>query len=552
MGQKMKIVNFLLVLVLISDHAIAQGSTQSAATQVPAKNNKDTKKQGAKTTTTSATPKKVTINDPNFKPVKCHKDLIESQGLKGNNFSKNESMDMCGSMKNGSCCDIEDQIHMFNYWNGEVGSSELKNKFKEYQDIYERHLRTVSKLMLTASKLNSKIRVLNNCKMITQTIKKFNFTQAMPKLKENSQRVFTLWENSYKGFYCTICNGENQKFFDLNRQTIQISADYCWNVASKNVPFLLYFHNHLSFLTNLLTNFVTWCDKEGNFEYQQISTHLTVAADLDVREELMACKSNLNSPDWLTSCMPICQRVSLVNFPEFFKPHMRTFERLHIYLQKMEKKFEDPQPVANNKDKSKDIKKTDTGVNKSQPAQVQGSQQTQPATPSTQSSNPTNPPAQQQTQGQQPVTPSTQPRTNSRKLRGGRKLAERNHSHHQKSSVKVTKNSNKHGIDRFLSLNEDEPPVEKQKFNVANIYYEADAEPIIVSGLDKKVSLDTFSIIVGEEGIDLYKTGQATKFTPDALTSVKALIKLGIKSGKGTEIIRGVVLVLLMAIGLFN
>ena len=547
MDRKMKIVNLLLALALIVNQAMAQGSTSSSKNSSPAKNEKDSKKSDPKAAAAQkakAAPQKITTSDPNFKPVKCHKDLIESYGLKGSNFSKNESMDMCGPMKNGSCCNIEDQIQMFSYWNGEVGTSELRNKFKEYQDIYERHLRTVSKLMIAASKLNSKIPQLNNCKMITQTIKKFKFEKAMPKLKSNLQRVFSLWENSYKGFYCTICNGENQKYIDPSRQTIQISADYCWNIASKNVPFLLYFHNHLAFLTNLLTNFVTWCDANGNFEFQQISTHLTLFADPNLREELMACKSSLNTPDWLTSCAPICQRTSLVSFSQTFKPHMRTIENLHIYLNKMWKKFDDSKPVK----EKKNAKKTDTGVSKPPSTQANPS-----ANPTTQPNNPANSPTQPQNQPRQPTTGGNQQTASKRKLRGGRKLAAGNYSHHQISSSKVTKNSKKHGIDRFLSLNSDDIPTKKEQFSVPNIYYEADAEPIIVSGLNKKVSLEDFLILIDEKGLDLHKSGQATKFTPEALTSVKALVKLGIRNGNSSSpIINGIVLFMLMAIGLFN
>ncbi len=522
----MKIVNFLLVLAITTHLTIAADTVQPTKANSGPTAPKDAKKAGK--------PKKASNDDPNFKPVKCNKDMIESYGLRGNNFSKNEPMDMCGPMKNGSCCYMEDQIQMFNYWNGEVGSSELKNKFKEYQSIYERHLATISKMTLTASKINSKISTLNNCKMITQTIKKFKFSKAAPKLKESAQKTFTLWEDSFKSAYCMMCSGENQKYIDLSRKTIQVSADYCWTVASSTVPFLLYFYNHLAFLTNLLTNFMTWCDVDGNFEYQQIASHLTVNVDASIREDLMACKSTLNSPDWLVNCMPVCQRVSAVNFPDYFKPHMREFQRIGHYWKLMNDKFEPPQPpkpaTATAAPAAKKGKKADTGVepNKQAPS-----------------------PAQQPAVANSPAKPENPPAKPVRRLRRGRKLAERKHSSH----IKVTKNSNKHGIDRFLSLNENSVAADKKMFNSANIYYEADAEPIIVGGLNRKVALETFTIIVDEEGINFQKIGQATKFTPDTLTSIKALVKLGIQSNKkasSSVVSSCVVVVLLMVIGLFN
>jgi hypothetical protein len=458
-----------------------------------------------------------TPNPPTPKPklksgkpqVVCHKDVIESYGLRAVKYSHDSPMDMCGPMKLGSCCEVQSQIQMFALWNEETRSTEMKSKFKEYQDIYENHLNTLSVVSDTSIKLNDKILFLNNCKILTQTINKFKMKEALPKLKEITGKAMSLWEDFYKGFYCGICDGENQKHIDPSRKTLQISAEFCWSVVNTSLPFLIYYNNHFETLTNIMTEMESWCDADGNFKFKQISNHLKLSSDPAIKNSIFACNANLNTPQWLAHCMPICQKVSFVNFPSIFRPNMRGYERITKYLKNQNKKFEPPaapsvqtpsSPAAANKTATPAPanKTADNGVSTS---------------PANAAAPPTDPPAAPK-----------------RSLRG-RKLASKfRKMNKQKASLKITKISNKQGIDRYLK-NEKTENEEERLSNVANMYFEADSEPIIVGMINRKVKLEDFKIKVSKDGLNFVKSGKETKFTQEAFNSVKALMKINAQNG---------------------
>ena len=69
----------------------------------------------------------------------------------------------------------------------------------------------------TAKKIETKLKFkkIANCKVIAQRIQSFEIDKLLPKIKQNLRKMEDFFYDSYKGFYCSICNYENHKFIEI-------------------------------------------------------------------------------------------------------------------------------------------------------------------------------------------------------------------------------------------------------------------------------------------------------------------------------------------------
>ncbi len=59
-----------------------------------------------------------------------------------------------------------------------------------------------------------KTRKMSNCKILSSRVINFDIKSLYDILRKNLKKAEDFFYDTYKGFYCTICNFENHKFFD--------------------------------------------------------------------------------------------------------------------------------------------------------------------------------------------------------------------------------------------------------------------------------------------------------------------------------------------------
>ncbi len=71
---------------------------------------------------------------------------------------------------------------------------------------------------------------------------------------------------SYKGLYCSICNYDYHKYFNLETKEIIYSEKFCRDIVVKSLTTLKFFHIHLQSFLNLISTFLMRCDYKGLYE----------------------------------------------------------------------------------------------------------------------------------------------------------------------------------------------------------------------------------------------------------------------------------------------
>lgn len=73
--------------------------------------------------------------------------------------------------------------------------------------------------------------------------------------------------NTYKGFYCTLCDYESHKFIDTENSKVTFSEKFCRDIIEHSLPTLMFFHVHLHKYANLVSKFMLSCDIKGDYSY---------------------------------------------------------------------------------------------------------------------------------------------------------------------------------------------------------------------------------------------------------------------------------------------
>ena len=56
---------------------------------------------------------------------------------------------------------------------------------------------------------------MSNCRLLAERITKFQIEDLKSAITKNINDMKEFFETTYKGFYCSLCDYDNHKFFDI-------------------------------------------------------------------------------------------------------------------------------------------------------------------------------------------------------------------------------------------------------------------------------------------------------------------------------------------------
>ena len=261
----------------------------------------------------------------------CRVELLASYGLKGREKPTNDPLTICKNVKN-NCCVPKDEIQIYENWSGDNGEKSLQTRFDYYQKSYEDLMKAAISAASLATQIGSGIKDMNNCKILAQTISHFKMSDVQPKISEIMKKMYSFFTTSYKGVYCTLCDGDMHQFIDPSYKEIQYSRKFCRDITANTLHFSLYFHSHFVKAINLIDRFVSSCDAEGKYTEIIIPTERALVVNAEIKQNLVNCMKDRNTDSWFDSCDYLCNRFSMVEFSSFFQPNLRKFQEVTFAL----------------------------------------------------------------------------------------------------------------------------------------------------------------------------------------------------------------------------
>lgn len=328
-----------------------------------------------------------TVNDPlkgaldkaaeASKPQKCDLYLIRSLGFKGHEFAKDMKIDMCPDMEK-SCCTRGDQLLIYKYWISDGEENQIANRFEKQRDVY---FKLIEKLIevhdrsQTIFSLVENDKVRRNCKILSQKLIKYDIKSVGPDLKDKFKNMHAFFETTYKGFYCSICDANNDKFLKTAGNQFVFDKQFCRDTIYNSLHPLLYIHIYFMKYLNLASQFLSGCDAQGNFKETIIPGIYRFATNPKTRKILKNCTLNVNEKgSWFSGCRKICEKFKFGEFSEFFEPNLDKFMKFNVFIQdNLTRLKNEANKKATPKEETKEgeAKKEDGGAKKADTVKVE-------------------------------------------------------------------------------------------------------------------------------------------------------------------------------------
>ena len=250
---------------------------------------------------------------------------------------------MCPGLSS-SCCTRQDQINIYNNWVLTKERAFIKDHYQKVHDDYEHFFRLLSQNQELVQRMSQEVfqdNAVSNCKIMADRISVFNISEIHSVLRRNLDKVVELHKTSYQGFYCAICNAENQEYFDLVTKRVTYSEIFCRDIVEHSLPHLMFFNVHMETYQALLANFYTKCNAKGEFYNEDLSKNLLISTDVETRNNLILCREHRNMKDWFSFCKDVCVNFQTVTFSDYFEPQRETIRNFSGFLEERMDAIED-------------------------------------------------------------------------------------------------------------------------------------------------------------------------------------------------------------------
>ncbi len=261
----------------------------------------------------------------------CDQLLLNAYGLTGNPVPKLMLVEMCPGIQL-SCCTKEDQLKFYGRWIEQKEQARVGAHYMRTMKIYE----LAMKLFRSSTKLAKKIekfkrlQKVGNCKLMAERLISYEVPDYMAEiLVEFKSKMQAFFNQTYSGFYCSLCNAENHPFINNLTKKIIFSQTFCRNIIENTLPSQLYFHLHLVKISNLVGQFLASCSFRGKFNRTAVppkNTRMSLPAETE--KHLVNCKTYRNDKNWFRYCKPICEKFAFVKYPKWFDGQIKALTKL--------------------------------------------------------------------------------------------------------------------------------------------------------------------------------------------------------------------------------
>lgn len=276
----------------------------------------------------------------NNSTMTCAIEVINELGFDGLKSPEELPLKFCPMIKK-SCCKLTDQIKAYETWITQGWRNDLSQRFTEYTAVYTGFLDESIKIQKLANKVSAilKNKPKSNCKAYTDQFIQFDVKSVSSKLLEFTSSFYKQLSQAYDGVFCSVCDFENQKYFETSgKKQFIVSQEFCHQFMKSGIQYLIYYHSHMTHLVNLQLKFLNYC-LDDNFKVSTLSASL-LTPTLDATS-IKECVKARNSQQWLEKCQKVCSNFNLLQINEYLHPLLNKFEEstktlsgLHIKLEK--------------------------------------------------------------------------------------------------------------------------------------------------------------------------------------------------------------------------
>ena len=286
----------------------------------------------------------------------CNKNLMDSYDLEGSWELVKERNMMCPLANKKNCCDYHAQLSIYKKWFMQGERTKILNLYKTYTQALDEIFQQFEKVEeLTPTVLhNTRFLQFSNCKNFATAIDTIKASEMKNDVIVHAKKAFKFLYLARKGFYCSLCNQKNHKYFLLHKKKVISNYGFCGSMVEESLNYFVFKFIHFVKISRLYSEFTVKCSLKGKY---YPTRPLRVGVKFYKRDkaigQVISCKKMVKRKEAYKFCTPFCQNFNPTKYNKYLEGQMDKMlslsKALEHLIAKAHKQYE--------KDNKKDMEK---------------------------------------------------------------------------------------------------------------------------------------------------------------------------------------------------
>lgn len=252
----------------------------------------------------------------------CDKNLLESYDLEGSKSVLKYRNLICPTVA-VNCCTYMTQLQIYKKWVVNKERKKILALYKQFVNAYTKMMATfedVEKMAQIVKDNTGANPVGSNCYKISNAILVFEVSALKKVIVRAARKAYKYLYESRRGFYCSICNAKQQKYFNKAKRQIIVNESFCKGLILNTMNFFLFKFSNFMKISRLYAKFLVNCDLRGKyFPNKYLKHEIQFFRKKEIIMDINNCKASLKSPEALKYCNGYCSHFNPVVYNQYFE-----------------------------------------------------------------------------------------------------------------------------------------------------------------------------------------------------------------------------------------
>lgn len=191
----------------------------------------------------------------------------------------------------------------------------------------------------------------SNCKKFTEAIDLIKASEMKDDVIVHAKKAFKFLYKSRKGFYCSLCNQKNHKYFIFNKREIASSHGFCGSMVENTLNYFTFKFLHFVKISRLYSEFVAKCSLKGKYyPNRPLRIGIKFYKKDKIVGEVISCKKMIKRKEVYQFCGPFCENFHPLKYNKYLEGQIDKMFSLSKSLEHLINKAHDEYEKANKKD----------------------------------------------------------------------------------------------------------------------------------------------------------------------------------------------------------
>lgn len=270
------------------------------------------------------------------KATSCNQMFMESFDVLGQTNLTLDRNYLCPGVSS-NCCSYQSQLEIYKKWIVSGEKHKIKSFYSEFPKVFDRIYAAFEQIESIAEKVIDATLLVagSNCNRLASVIFQNRPSLLREKVVDAARTATNFLFKAREGLYCSICDGDNHRFYNNTDFTFTESFKFCAKTVENTLPYYIFKYDYFVKISRLIGQFLTTCSLRGvyrptRFIRGDLKFYKHKAFSADARR----CQQGLTKPGAIASCQNFCARFNPIKYDESLEGELDKLANYATYLER--------------------------------------------------------------------------------------------------------------------------------------------------------------------------------------------------------------------------